>query len=214
MQIISDISFSVKHKENVLIFSKNAKDTELFLNLKNTSYFFLHKKKNNDTLFEKKFNLIEDVNDIYKISFVETIIMINIPLNKSSILIKTFFKNPKIEKLVLIENKRNCKNLNFLSTNNILDQLESGIIFKKKYMNPVGKIDKIEKKNIILIIRRERLPNSIGSGFNQLFKFFSRRINVRLGSVNKKKNFRIFIDSLTENKNFNCEKSKFSKNMG
>ena len=58
MHIISDVNFSGNHKENVLIFSKNAKDTESFLNLKKMSYFFLQKKKNNDTLFEKKFNLI------------------------------------------------------------------------------------------------------------------------------------------------------------
>lgn len=212
MEIISDISFSVKHKENVLIFSKNAKDSESFLNLKKIPYMFLQKKKNIDPLSEKKFNSFQDFDDIYKISFVDTIIMINIPSNKSSILIKKIFKNPKIEKLVLIENKRNCKNFNFLTLNNIFDQLEFRTIFKKKYMNKRGRISKIEEKNITLIIRRERLPNSIGPSFNQLFKFFSRRINIRLGSVDKKKNFKLFIDSLTEKKNFNSERSNFSKN--
>ena len=48
--------------------------------------------------------------------------------------------------------------------------------------------------------------------YDRLFKFFSRRINIRLGSVDKKKNFKLFIDSLTEKKNFNSERSNFSKN--
>lgn len=212
MEINSNIGLSFKQKENVLIFSKNTKDIESFLNLKRMSYLFSQKSKNLYSLFEKKFNLTQDFNDIYKIPFVDTIIMINIPLSKSSILIKTFLNNPKIEKLVLIENKRNCKNLNSFTSDNIFDQLEFKIISKKKYMKEGGRFDRIEEETIILIIRRERIPYSIRANFNQLLKFFSRSMNVRLGSVEKKKNFRIFIDSLTKNKNFNREKSNFSKN--
>lgn len=212
MEINSNIGLSFKQKENVLIFSKNTKDIESFLNLKRMSYLFSQKSKNLYSLFEKKFNLTQDFNDIYKIPFVDTIIMINIPLSKSSILIKTFLNNPKIEKLVLIENKRNCKNLNSFTSDNIFDQLEFKIISKKKYMKEGGRFDRIEEETIILIIRRERIPYSIRANFNQLLKFFSRSMNVRLGSVEKKKNFRIFINSLTKNKNFNREKSNFSKN--
>ena len=212
MEINSNIGLSFKQKENVLIFSKNTKDIESFLNLKRMSYLFSQKSKNLYSLFEKKFNLTQDFNDIYKIPFVDTIIMINIPLSKSSILIKTFLNNPKIEKLVLIENKKNCKNLNSFTSDNIFDQLEFKIISKKKYMKEGGRFDRIEEETIILIIRRERIPYSIRANFNQLLKFFSRSMNVRLGSVEKKKNFRIFIDSLTKNKNFNREKSNFSKN--
>jgi|688.fasta_scaffold350398_2 hypothetical protein len=212
MVINSVVRFSIKHKENVLIISKNAKYTESFLNLKRFSYFFLQKKKNLKSFFGKKFNVIQNANDIYNISFVDTIIMINIPLKEGSILIKTFFKNPRIEKLVLIENKKNYKNLNFLTPNIIFDQLELKIISKKKHIKQEGRSNSIEEENITLIIRREKLPVSIGPGFNQLFKFFSSRMNVRMGSADKKKNFRLFTDSLTENKNPNLEKSNFSKN--
>ena len=77
MEIISDISFSVKHKENVLIFSKNAKDSESFLNLKKIPYMFLQKKKNIDPPSEKKFNSFQDFDDIYKISFAGFPISLN-----------------------------------------------------------------------------------------------------------------------------------------
>ena len=182
METFSNIRFSVKHKKNVLIVVKNVKDIKKFLKFKGKPYLYLPVKKKISFSIRKKFNLIHEKYDLHKMSFLDTVIMINIHANRIYSLINTFVKNPKIIRVIIIENKKNFENKNFFDTDNIFDQFETRIISKKKYK-------KQDRRDLTLITRRKRLPFIVKSNFKKFFKFFSLRLNSRFGSLIKKKQF-------------------------
>ena len=206
METFSKIRFSDKHKKNFLIVIKNVKDIEKFLNLKFKPYLYLPVKEKISFSIRKKFNLIHEICDLHKTSFLDTVIIINTHANEIYSLINTFIKNPKIVRVIIIENKKNFKNKNFFDTNNIFDQFEFRIISKKKYK-------KQERGCLTLIIRRKKLPFIVESNFKKFFKFFSLRLNNRMGSVIKKKQFIVLTSSFNRCKNSICLESNFLRDQ-
>ena len=205
MEIFPKIEISVEHKKNVAIVIKNVKDIERFLDFKIKPYLYFPVQKKISFSIRKKFNVIHEICDLHNTSCLETIIMVNIQFNQIYSLIKKIFKSPKIVRVLIIENKKGIKNKNFLSIKNIFDQFELKIISKKKYK-------KQGKGSLILMIRRKKLPLIVESNFKRLFKFFSLRLNNRLGSVVKKKQFILLISSLNYWKNSIYLESNFLRN--